>query len=152
MQALDQTRDGMKIDQLNDSEHLPNIFLSFYNFYIGSVVDITNIYQCTKTFNLINTTIKNTTINMERIWRHPVSSQSEVVYTVAILKHKVTHLGACVASARGRADELSHSERACSVARRALTLLNAPLGNGKFCCTELWQRLTWSLGKFCGFA
>ena len=76
----------MKIDQLNDSERSPNIFLSFFSFNMGSVMDINNIYQYTKTFNLINPTIKNTTINMGRIWRHPVLSQLEVVYTVAILE------------------------------------------------------------------
>ena len=86
MRALDQTRDGMKIYQLNDREHSSNIFLSFFNFNMGSVMYINNIYQDTKTFNLINTTIKNTTINMGRIWWHPALSQSEVVYTVAILE------------------------------------------------------------------
>ena len=72
----------MKIDQLNDNERSPNIFLSFFNFNM----DINNIYQYTKTFNLINPTIKNTTINMRGIWRHSVLSQLEVVYMVALLE------------------------------------------------------------------
>ena len=84
--ALDQTRDGMKIDQLNDSERSPNISL-FFQFPHGWVMDMHNIYQYTKTFSLINTTIKNIAINMGIIWRrYTVLGQSEVVCTVAILE------------------------------------------------------------------
>ena len=35
MRVLDQTRDGIKIDQLNDSERSPHIFLSFFQFLYG---------------------------------------------------------------------------------------------------------------------
>ena len=40
--------------------------------------------------------------------------------------YKATQLSACVASARWRAGECSHSGGVCSVEQRALTLLNAP--------------------------
>ena len=118
MRALDQTRDGMKIDQLNDSERSPNIFSLFFYFNMGSVMDINNFYQYTKTFNLINTTIKNTTINMGRIWRHPVLSQSEVVYTVAILEAQGdTSFSLCRECSRARRRALAF--RKCALGRAA---------------------------------
>ena len=48
-------------------------------------MDIKNIYQYSKAFNLINTKIKNIAINMGKILRHTILSQSEFVFTVAIL-------------------------------------------------------------------
>ena len=79
---------------------------------MGPVIDIHNIYQYTKTFNLINATIKNIAIN---IWRHPVLSQSEIVCTVAILevhwKCKATLFSLC----GEHSGELSHSERGHAV-------------------------------------
>ena len=78
-------------------------------------MDINNIYHYTKTSNLINTTIIITTINMGRIWRHPVLSQSEVVYTVAILEAQGdTPFSLC----RGRS----------RVRRRALAFKKSALG------------------------
>ena len=41
MRVLDQMHDVMKIDQINNSEHSPNIFpLFFLNFYMGPILDI----------------------------------------------------------------------------------------------------------------
>ena len=52
---------------------------------MGSVMVINKLYQYITTFNLINFTIKNITINTGRLWRRPVLGQSEIVCTVAIL-------------------------------------------------------------------
>ena len=86
MQALDRARDGMKIVQLNDSERSLNIFLSFsiskwhllwtYTTFINVLKHLFDPYD----------NKKNIAINMGRIWRHPVLSQSETVCTVAIME------------------------------------------------------------------
>ena len=127
MRALDQTHVGMKIYQLNNSELSPNIFSLFFQFLNGSHYGrINNIYQYTETFNLINTTIKNIALNMGRIWRHPVLSQSEVVCTVAILEVQGDR----------PFSELSCSERACSVA------LNTPLVRiSNSIQTQMWKKI-----------
>ena len=66
-------------------------------------MDINNIYQYTKTFNLINTTIKNIAINLGRIWQQPVLSQSEIVCTVTIFEMQGdTHFSLCRECSRAR--------------------------------------------------
>ena len=71
---------------LNDSERSLNFFFFFFffNFCIEPVVDINSTYQYTKTFHLIDTTIKNIAINICGIGRNSVLSQSEIDCTVAI--------------------------------------------------------------------
>ena len=80
-------------------------------------MDINKLYQYITTFNLINITIKNIAINTGRLWRRPVLGQSEIICTVAILDVQGDTAIACVRGGGG----------VRSVARRALTLLNAPL-------------------------
>ena len=60
-------------------------FLFFFQFLVGSVMDINILYQYNTTFNFINGTIKNIAINTGRLWRRPVFGQSEIVCMVAIL-------------------------------------------------------------------
>ena len=112
MRALDQARDGMTIVHLNDRESSLNIFSLFYHFYMGPVMDINN--NILKHL-ICSVTIENIAVNMRGIWRHPVLSQSK---RSPHWKGKATHLSVCVATAR--------SGRGHSVARQALTLLNAP--------------------------
>ena len=108
-------------------------------------MDINKLYQYITTFNLINITIKNIAINTGRLLRRPVLGQSEIVCTVAILDLQGdTAISMCrersLAPRRalafrrgvlGRAARAHIVERtsgtSTSRARRALTLLNAPL-------------------------
>ena len=89
MRALHRASEGQKVVLLNDSERSLNflficLFFFFFNFCIELVVDINSTYQYTKTFHLIDTTIKNIAINVFGIGRHSVLSQSEIDCTVAI--------------------------------------------------------------------
>ena len=84
MRALYRAREGQKVVLLNDSERSLNLFIYFFNFCIEPVVDINSTYQYTKTFHLIDTTIKNIAINICGIGRHSVLNQSEIDCTVAI--------------------------------------------------------------------
>ena len=79
---------GIKIAQLNDSSHSPNILYTIFQFLVGSFMDINKLCQyVTKfnMFNLINITFKNLAIDTRRLWRHPILEQLEIVCTVAIL-------------------------------------------------------------------
>ena len=54
----------------------PSIFfLFFFQFLMGSVMDINIFYQYITKFNLINITIKNIAINTGRLWSHPILGQ-----------------------------------------------------------------------------
>ena len=127
MQELDWSRAGIKTTQLYDSSHPPNILFCFYlfiyfiffQFLMGSVTDINKLYQYITTFNLINITIKNIAQINEKI--------NAVFVRSPYWMYKATQISVCVASTRWRAGERSRSEGVRSIARRALTLLNAPL-------------------------
>ena len=82
-------------------------------------MDINKLYQYIITYNLINITIKNIALNTGRLWWRLVLDQSEIVCTVAISDIQ----GDTVISLFR---ERSRSGGVRSVARRALTLLNAP--------------------------
>ena len=62
MRALHRAREGQKVVLLNDSERSLNLFFFFFFFFfnlcIEPVMDINSTYQYTKTFHLIDTTIK----------------------------------------------------------------------------------------------
>ena len=89
MRPLDWARAGIKTAQLNDSSRSPNIlflFFFFFQFLMGSVMDINKLYRYITTFNLINIAIKNITINTGRLYRRQILGQSEIVCTVTILE------------------------------------------------------------------
>ena len=113
MRALDWAHAGIKTAQLNDSSRSPNILFSiFFQFLMGSVMDINKLYPYITTFNLINITITNIAINTGRLWRRPVLGQSEIVCTVAVLDVQCdTAINLC------RAGERSRSRGVRSIAR-----------------------------------
>ena len=84
MGALDCVRAGIKNAQLIVCAR-PIFYFLFFQFLMGSVMDINKLYQYI-TFNFINITIKkNIAINTGILWRRPVLGQSEIVCTVPIL-------------------------------------------------------------------
>ena len=103
-------------------------------------MDINKLYQYITTYNLINITIKNIAINTGRLWRRPELGQSEIVCTVAILDIQGdTAISLCRERSLARRRALAFM-KVRSVARCALTLLNAPpiLDHKSIRISKLW--------------